>query len=95
MEVVRMVRRCNTPKWQGNKGWNVWLIRVATVVVDILMGFGGFDMDRDAELTVVNADIDIQRGAVGGGSVRSKVNGIATVEPFKKSREGVKSMGPE
>ena len=32
-----------------------------------------FDMDRDAELTVINADINVQECDMGGGGVPCKV----------------------
>ena len=35
---------------------------VATVVMQILMMVGGFDVDRGAELTLVDVNIDIQEG---------------------------------
>ena len=36
------------------------------MIVEILLGVGGFNMDGGAELTIVNADIDVQKGDVGG-----------------------------
>ena len=52
-------------------------------------------MDRDEELTLVDADIDIQKGDVGGESVPDEMERIATVELFQESSEGVRPMGPE
>ena len=37
------------------------------MVVEILLGVVGFDMDRGAELTVVNAEVDVQKSDVGRG----------------------------
>ena len=65
------------------------------MVMEILWGVGVFNMDRGAELTMVNADIIVQKSDVGGGSVPCGVDGIATVELFKESSEGVRPMGPE
>ena len=65
------------------------------MVVEILLGVGGFNMDKGAELTMIDVDIDIQKGDVGGGSVPSKVDMIATVELFQESSERVMPMGPE
>ena len=45
------------------------------MIVEILLGVGGFNMDRGAELTMVNADIDVQRGNVGGGVFQMKWTG--------------------
>ena len=61
----------------------------------ILLGVSGFDINRSTELTMVNANIDVQKSDVGRGSVPGKVDRIATVEPFKKSSEGVSPMGPD
>ena len=61
----------------------------------ILLGFGGFNMNRGAKLTVVDADINVQKTDMGGGSVPSEVYGIATVDVFQESSKGVRSMGPE
>ena len=52
-------------------------------------------MDRGAELTVVDADIDIQKSDVGGGNVPSEVHRIVTVELFQESSKGVRSMESE
>ena len=65
------------------------------MVVEILLGVGGFYMARDAELTMVNADINVLKIDVVGGSVPGKVDRIATVELFKKSSEEVSPMGSE
>ena len=59
------------------------LYGVATVVMQILLMVGGFDVDGDAELTLVNVNIDIQESNMGLGGVPGEVNRIATVEPFK------------
>ena len=59
--------------------------------MEILLGVGGLNMDRGAELTVVDADIDVQKSDMGGGSVPGEV----TVELLKESSEGVRPMGPE
>ena len=37
------------------------------MIVEILLGVGGFNMDRGAELPMVNADIDVQKYDMGGG----------------------------
>ena len=58
---------------------------VTALVVEVFLGVGGFDVDRGAEMTVVNTDIDIQKSDVGGGSVPGEVDRIATVELFKES----------
>ena len=55
----------------------------------------GFNMDRGAEWTMIDADIDIQKGDVGGGSVPDEVERIETVELFQESSERVRPMGPE
>ena len=47
------------------------------------------------ELTLVDVNIDIQEGDMGLGGVPGKVDRIATVEPFRKSDEGVWTLWPE
>ena len=42
-------------------------------------GSYGFNMDRGAELTMVNADIDIQKSGMREGSVPGEVDRIATL----------------
>ena len=68
---------------------------MTAVVVEILLEVGGFNMNRGVELTMVNADIDVQKSDVRGGSVPGTVDGIAIVELFKESSEGVNPMRPE
>ena len=57
---------------------------VATVVMQILLMVDGLDVDGGAELTFVDANIDIQEGDMGLGSVPGDIERIATVEPFKE-----------
>ena len=63
--------------------------------MEVLLGVGGFDVDRGAEMTMVNTDIDVQKSNMGGGSVPGEVDRIPTVELFKEISEGVRPMGPE
>ena len=37
---------------------------VTVMVVEVLLGVGGFDADRGTEMTVVNTDIDVQKSEV-------------------------------
>ena len=59
--------------------------------MEVLLGVGGFNVDRGAEMTMVH----VQKSDMGGGSVLGEVDGIATVELFKESSKGVRPMGPE
>ena len=68
---------------------------VATVVMQILLMVGVFDVDRGAELTLVNANTDIQVGDMGLGGVPGEVDRIGTIEPLKEGDEGVWTMWPE
>ena len=52
----------------------------AMVVEVVLLGVGGFDVDRGAEMTVVNTDINVQKSDMGREVLSS---------------EGVRPMGPE
>ena len=47
---------------------------VATVVMQILLMVGGFDVDGGAELTLVDVNIDIPEGDMGLGGVPGEVN---------------------
>ena len=49
---------------------------VTAMVVEILLGVGGIDVDKGAEITMVNTDIDVQKRDMGGGSVPGEVDGI-------------------
>ena len=68
---------------------------VTAMVVEVLLGVGRFDVDRDAEMAIFNMDINVQKGDMGGGSVPVEVDGVLTVELFKEISEGVGPMGPE
>ena len=67
---------------------------VTAMVMEVLLGVGGFDVDRGAEMAMVNANIDVQKSDM-GGSVPGEEDGILTVELFKEISEGVGPMGPE
>ena len=60
---------------------------MATVVMQILLIVGGFDVDRSAELALLDVNIDSQEGDMGLGGVPGDVDRIATVEPFKEGDE--------
>ena len=68
---------------------------VTTMAVEVLLGVGGFDVDRGAEMTVFNMDIDVQKSDRGGGSVPGELDVILTVELFKEISEGVGPRGLE
>ena len=59
---------------------------VTAMVVEVLLGVGGFDLDRGVEMTIFNMDIDVQNSNMGGGSVPVEVDGIPTVELFKEQK---------
>ena len=65
------------------------------MVVEVLLGVGGFDVDRGAEMIMVDTDIDVQKSDMGEGSVPGEVDGILIVELFKESSERVRPMEPE
>ena len=56
---------------------------------------GGFNVDGGAELTLVNANIDVQGSDMGLRGVPGEVGRIATVEPFMEGSEGVWTIWPE
>ena len=66
-EVTRVV--ADTPTTDGLEkrygmfsGW-----RMAAGKVEVLLVVGGFDVDRDAEVRLVNKDVNIQEGDIGRG----------------------------
>ena len=65
---------------------------MATVVVQILLMVGWFDVDGSAESTLFDVNIDIQEGDMGLGGVPGEVDRIASVEPFKEGGEGIWTM---
>ena len=67
----------------------------ATVVMQILLTVGGFNIDGGVELTLVDVNINIQAGDMELGSVPGEVDRIATVEPVEEGDEGVLTMWPE
>ena len=81
----------------GEQGRNVKFgrCRVAAVLVEISLGVYGFYMDRGTELTIVDANIDVQKGDIGEGTVPGEVDSIAIVELFQEGSEGVGPTGPE
>ena len=64
-------------------------------VVEVLLGVGGFNVDRGVEMTMFNTDIDVQKSDMGGGSVPAEVGSLLTVEFFKEIGKGVGPMGLE
>ena len=40
---------------------------MTAVILEALLGVGGFDVDRGVEMTMVNADIDVQKSDMAGG----------------------------
>ena len=53
------------------------------MVMVILLVVGGFNVNGSVGLTLVNANIDIQESDMGLRGAPGKLDGIATVEPFK------------
>ena len=60
VEVVGMATDALPLSGSGIRDWAFGGNGVESVVVEILLEVGEFDMDRGAELTVVSAVIDIQ-----------------------------------
>ena len=65
------------------------------MIVEVLLGVCGFNVDRDAELTMVNVNSNVQKGDMGGGSAPGDLDRIVTVELFQESSERVGPMEPE
>ena len=62
---------------------------VTAIVVEL--GVGGFDVDRGAEMTVVNTDIDVQKSDMGGEVFQVKWTGYRLLSCSRKS---VRESGP-
>ena len=60
--------RCTAPTWQEDKGLSTrWMKGMTTWQWRYCWRLVLFDMDRGAELTVINADINVQECDMGGG----------------------------
>ena len=93
--VIRMVTGMAFSSGKGVRYGAFGRCGVTAMVMEILLGVGGFDVDRGAEMTVVNTDIDIQKSDLGGGDVPGEVDRILTVELFKESSKGIRPLVPE
>ena len=58
---------------------------VATVVMQMLLMVGGFDVDGGAKLTLVDVDIDIQESDMGPGGVPGERTYKVIHTSFKKA----------
>ena len=65
------------------------------MAIEILFVVAGFNVDRGMELTLVNANINVQEFYMGLGSVPGKVDGRETVELFKECNTEVRTMWPK
>ena len=95
MEVVGMVADTTPSSGKGVRYGAFGGSGVTAMVVEVLLEVGRFDVDRGAEMDIFNMDVDVQKGARGGGSAPGEVDRILTVELFKEISEGVWPMGPE
>ena len=95
MEVIEVVAHMLPSSGKGVRYGSFGGGGVTAMVVEVLLGVGGFDVDRSSEMTMFNIDTDIQKSDMGGGSVPGEVDGILTVELFKEISEGVGPMGPQ
>ena len=68
---------------------------MATVVVQILLMVGWFDVDGSVQLTLLDVNIDIQEGYMGLGGGPGEVDRIATIELFEEGDAVVLTMWPE
>ena len=50
-------------------------VGVTTMVVEVLLGVSGFDVDRGAEMTMFSTDIDVQKSDMGGEVFQMKWTG--------------------
>ena len=80
MEIIGMVADTAYSSGKGVRYGAFCRSSVTAMVVEVLLGVGGFDVNRGVEITMVNSDIDIQKSDMVGGSVPGEVDGILTVE---------------
>ena len=63
--------------------------------VEVLLVFGEFDVDRGAEATLINKDVNIQEGDMERGDGPSKSDRAASIEALKENEKGIKIMSPQ
>ena len=56
---------------------------------------GGFDVDRYAEVRLVNKDVNIQEGDMGRGDGPGKSDRVATIEALREEVKGIMTMSPQ
>ena len=95
MEVVRMVADTAPSSGKGVRCGAFGGGGVTALVVEVLLGVVWFDVDRGAEMTIFDVDIEVEKGDMGRGGVPGEVDGILSVELFQEISKGVGSMGPE
>ena len=95
MEVIRVVADTVPSSGKGVRDGAFSCSGVTAMVVEVLLGVGGFHVERGVEMTMFSMDIDVQKSDMGGGSDPGEVDGIPTVELFKEISEGFGPMGPE
>ena len=69
MEVVRMVADTAHSSGKGIRYRAFGGGGVTAFVVEVLLGVGRFDVDRDAEMAIFDTDIDVQKDDMGRGGV--------------------------
>ena len=61
MEVIGVVTDTAPSSGKGVRYGAFGRSGVTVMIVEVLLGVGGFDVDRGAEMTMVNMDIDFQK----------------------------------
>ena len=64
MEVIGVVADMMPSSDKGVRYGAFGVGGVTTMLVEVLLGVGGFDMDRGAEMTLFNTDIDVQKSDI-------------------------------
>ena len=63
--------------------------------VEVLLVVGGFDVNGDAEVRLVNKDVNIQEGDMERGDGPSKSDRVASIEALKEKEKGIMTMSPQ
>ena len=61
--------------------------------LEALLEVGGFNVDGDLEITMIQTYINVQKHNLVGGGMSSKFYGIAVIEAFKELVDGLIPCG--
>ena len=62
--------------------------------VEVLLVVNGFEVDRGAEVRLVNKDVNIKEGDMERGDGPGKSDRVTTIEALKEKEKGIMTMNP-